>query len=94
LTENGSSEIPARQLHVGMRATHHTLKEGIPMLVLTRKLHESILIDHRITVTVTAIDGNKVKIGISAPPDVRIDREEVAKRLQQWAEPVLAGASD
>jgi sRNA-binding carbon storage regulator CsrA len=35
-----------------------------------------------------------VKIGISAPPEVRIDREEVAKRMQQWTEPVLVGASD
>jgi carbon storage regulator len=59
------------------------------MLVLTRKLGESIVVDGVITVTVTAIKGNKVSLGISAPPEVRIDREEVLKRLQQWAEPVL-----
>jgi carbon storage regulator len=61
--------------------------EGKAMLVLTRKLHEAILIGNGIKVTVTAIDGNKVRIGISAPPNVRIDREEVFRRIQEFAEP-------
>jgi carbon storage regulator len=46
------------------------------MLVLSRKAGESIIVAGGITVTVTSIDGNKVRIGISAPPEVRIDREE------------------
>src|SRR5262249_5899278 len=41
-------------------------KEGTTMLVLTRKLGETIVIDNCITVTVAAIDGNKVRLGISA----------------------------
>jgi carbon storage regulator len=62
--------------------TPHT-KDGIAMLVLTRKLKESIVIDGNITVSVTAIDGNKVRIGISAPPEIIIEREELrARRLQ------------
>jgi carbon storage regulator len=56
------------------------------MLVLTRKIGEKIVIDHNITVTVTAIDGNKVRIGITAPPDVSINREEVHRRLAEFAE--------
>jgi carbon storage regulator len=53
------------------------------MLVLTRKAGESIVIDGGIYVTVTAIDRNKVRIGISAPPYVRIDRAEVRERMQE-----------
>lgn len=51
------------------------------MLVLSRKAGESIVIDGCITVTVNQIDGNKVRIGISAPPEVRVDREEIHRRL-------------
>ncbi len=63
------------------------------MLVLTRKLGEEIIINGNIRVVITAIDRNKVRIGISAPPEVRVDREEVYKRLAEFAEPVLAGAN-
>jgi carbon storage regulator len=55
------------------------------MLVLTRKAGETIVIDGCISVTVTAIDRNKVRIGISAPPDVRVDRAEVRERMQQFS---------
>ena len=57
------------------------------MLVLTRKVGEKIVIDHNITVTITAIDGCKVRIGISAPPEVTINREEIHRRLAEFAEP-------
>lgn len=56
------------------------------MLVLTRKIGEKIVIDHSITVTITAIDGNKVRIGVTAPPDVSINREEVQRRIAEFAE--------
>lgn len=56
------------------------------MLVLSRKLGESIIIDGCITVTVNAIDGNNVRIGISAPPEIRVDREEIHRRLCAFAE--------
>lgn len=55
------------------------------MLVLSRKVGESIIIDDQITVTVTAIDGQKVRIGISAPPHIRVDREEVHRRLSEFS---------
>jgi carbon storage regulator len=55
------------------------------MLVLTRKAGECIVIDGCITVTVTAVDGNKVRIGISAPPEVRVDRAEIHQRMQQFS---------
>jgi carbon storage regulator len=55
------------------------------MLVLTRKAGESICIDNCIKVTVTSIGTNKVRIGVTAPPDVRVDREEVWRRLETFA---------
>ena len=56
------------------------------MLVLTRKLDESIIIDGSITVTITAIEGNKVRIGISAPPHVRVDREEIHRARSEFSD--------
>ena len=56
------------------------------MLVLTRKAGEQIIIDGCITVTVVAVDGNKIRLGITAPPKVRIDREEVHFARQDFAE--------
>jgi carbon storage regulator len=47
------------------------------MLVLTRKSLEEIIIDDRIRVSILKIDGNRVKIGIEAPADVAIRRQEL-----------------
>jgi carbon storage regulator len=48
------------------------------MLVLSRKLNEKIVIDGGIVVTVVKIDRNQVRLGIEAPPQVRVFREEIA----------------
>jgi carbon storage regulator len=56
------------------------------MLVLTRNVGETIVIDGRILVTVVAIQGGKLRIGVQAPDDVRVDREEVHKRRGEFAE--------
>lgn len=53
------------------------------MLVLTRNVGEKIVIAGNIQVTVVAIKGNKVRIGIEAPESVRVDRAEVADRRQE-----------
>jgi carbon storage regulator len=55
-------------------------KEGWIMLVLTRNVGEKIIIDDQIKVTVVAIKGGKVRLGIEAPDLVRVDREEVHER--------------
>ncbi len=55
------------------------------MLVLTRKIGEEIIIDGRIRITIAAINGGKVRIGITAPPDVRVDRAEVHERRREFA---------
>ena len=51
------------------------------MLVLSRKRNEVIKIGDEIIITVVEIRGDKVRLGIQAPRDVRIDREEIYNRL-------------
>lgn len=53
------------------------------MLVLTRKANQSIIIGEDIVVTVIAIEGDAVKIGIDAPKDVSVFRREVYESLQR-----------
>src|SRR5262249_19638203 len=55
---------------------------GKPMLVLSRRLGEQIVIGGEIRIQVVAIQGNKVRIGITASPGIRVDREEIRRRLQ------------
>lgn len=50
------------------------------MLVLSRKKDEKIQIGQDITVTITEIRGDKVRLGIEAPPEVPVDRMEIAER--------------
>lgn len=52
------------------------------MLVLTRRLGESITIGDNIKVTVVDIDGNQIKLGIEAPRDIEIYREELFERIK------------
>ena len=47
------------------------------MLVLSRKLNQSIVIDGRITITVVGVHGNQIRLGIEAPKDVPVFRKEL-----------------
>ena len=54
------------------------------MLLLSRKVGESILIDgEKIKVTVTDVQGNQVRLGIEADPSISVDREEIAIRKRE-----------
>jgi carbon storage regulator len=55
------------------------------MLILTRKKDESILIGDNIVVTVLGISGNQVRLGIDAPRDVAVHREEIYLRIKNEA---------
>lgn len=52
------------------------------MLILTRSVGESLMIEDDITVTVLGVKGNQVRIGVNAPRDVAVHREEIYHRLQ------------
>ena len=51
------------------------------MLILTRRVSEKIIIGENVTVTVLSVKGNQVRIGIDAPRDVTVNREEIYQRI-------------
>ena len=51
------------------------------MLILTRRIGETLKIGDDITVTVLDVKGTQVRVGVVAPKDVRVDREEVRRRI-------------
>ena len=58
--------------------------KGYKMLVLTRKVGETIIIGNDITVTVLGVNSrNQIKIGINAPESVDVHREEIYQRIQR-----------
>ncbi|HBH10706.1 MAG: carbon storage regulator [Legionellales bacterium] len=52
------------------------------MLILTRRVGESLMIGDNVDITVLGIRGNQVRIGINAPKDVSVHREEIYDRIQ------------
>ena len=53
------------------------------MLILTRRVGETLMIGDEVSVTVLGIKGNQVRIGVNAPKDVSVHREEIYERIQR-----------
>ncbi len=65
------------------------------MLVLTRKIGQALMVGDNVTITVVSISNGKVRVGIEAPADVRVDRREIHERRTQQplqAAPTLGAA--
>ena len=53
------------------------------MLILTRRVGETLMIGDDVTVTVLGVKGNQVRVGVSAPKEVSVHREEIYERIKQ-----------
>jgi carbon storage regulator len=57
------------------------------MLILSRKVGQSIVIDGRIVVKVVRVDGDQIKLGIQAPPEIPVHREEIQRQKDAGVPP-------
>ena len=53
------------------------------MLILTRRVGETLIMGDSVTVTVLGVKGNQIQVGITAPQDVAVHREEIYERIEQ-----------
>lgn len=64
------------------------------MLVLSRRVGEEIIIDGNIRVTIVEVRGNKVRLGVTAPPNVTVDRKEIHELRNEFVELPLKPKAD
>jgi carbon storage regulator len=69
------------------RSSYLGISGGDDMLILTRRNSESLKIGDNVTVTILAVRGTQVRIGIDAPKDVTVHRKEIYERIQRGKGP-------
>ena len=57
------------------------------MLILTRRVGETLIIDDKVSVTILGVKGNQVRVGVDAPKEVAVHREEIHRRIKSAGEP-------
>lgn len=64
------------------------------MLILTRRVGETLMIGDEVTVTVLGVKGNQVRIGVNAPKDVSVHREEIYERIKKEQQAMAGGSGE
>ena len=97
LTKRASAEAP-RVWHLNLvcsvSASTVAPRREDPVLVLTRRANQSIMIGHEIVVTVLEVRGDQVRLGIKAPRSIDVHREEIFAQLQQANRDAVRSSSE
>jgi carbon storage regulator len=64
------------------------------MLILTRRVGETLMVGDDVTITVLGVKGNQVRLGVNAPRDVAVHREEIYQKIQSEQPPDPDGSPD
>jgi carbon storage regulator len=60
------------------------------MLVLTRRVGETLIVGNDVSVTILGVKGKQIRIGVNAPKDVTVHREEIYERIRREQRPVIS----